>query len=184
MNITVPGRRARAAISSRDGSSRAATSAVEQAVSASPLAARTKKAGSRPAWRAIVIAVAAAASPPLAIVRNGPLSGLARSSAGSAIASAAATLAAPSASRTGPGVAAARWLVSFSVTARSPEISRSALPNSASAASRALSTASRSRAPSAPSIRKGQPRRRASIARAARRAPRSLAGASLKMRTP
>ncbi len=111
--------------------------------------------------------------------RNGPFSGVARSNCGSASAVAAAksTQGARSTSTAASGSAASSWLVSFSVAARPAEIRTGACPSGSKAAKRsgsAVSTASIGW----PAIAIGQPRRSASIARAAD------LGSALKNRIP
>ncbi len=72
---------------------------------------------------------------------------------------------------TGSVGSASRWLVSFSVAARLPEMSRAAgAPSPSKAASPSASAVSMARKEMS-SIATGQPRRRASIARATSRAP-------------
>jgi hypothetical protein len=72
---------------------------------------------------------------------------------------------------TGSAGVAASWLVSFSVAARLPEISRPAgMPSPSNAASPSASAVSIARKETS-STATGQPRRSASIARATSRAP-------------
>jgi hypothetical protein len=68
-----------------------------------------------------------------------------------------------------PSVAAARWFASFNVTARLEEMSMSALASGSKAERRRASALSIARTVMASSIATGQPRRRASMARAVAR---------------
>ena len=130
------------------------------------------KSGEQAASRASRSAASAVGGEQSGAVWNGPLSGVARSSAGSAIAVAAArSIQGARRISTGADGIASRWLVSFNVAARLPEISKaagaSAPSNAARPSASAVSTASREMSSTAA----GQPRRRASIARATSRAP-------------
>ena len=128
----------------------------------------TKKAGSSPAMRASFSAAADASRFASARVRNGPFIGVARSNCGSASAVAAAKSihGARSTSTGVSGSAASSWLTSFSVAARPALIRIGASPVGSNAASRCASPVSTASSVT-PSIAIGQPRRTASMPRAA-----------------
>ena len=147
------------------------TSSAETRASAGPSRRVNRPAAGRPA-RARRSAARAVGGEQSGAVWNGPLSGVARSSAGSAMAVAASrSIQGARRISTGSVGSASRWLVSFSVAARLPEMSRLAARRRRRRRPAPRRRRSRWRGSETSSTATGQPRRSASIARATSRAP-------------